>query len=96
MAATQPDVVITQIRRWIAEGRFAPGDRLPPGREIATSLGVGLGSLREAVRVMETSGEIVCQQGRGRWVAAARPVSRCTCGCACCCPPSGAVPGCRR
>jgi len=38
------------IRQLIVSGRFAPGQRLPPERELATQFRVSRSSVREAIR----------------------------------------------
>src|SRR3954471_24772482 len=49
-------VVVEHLRRAIMLGTYAPGDKLPPEREHAESLGVSRVTLREAVRVLEGEG----------------------------------------
>ncbi len=58
-------VVLEKIEADLLEGRLAPGDRLPPERELATSLGVGRSSVREALRVLEVMGLIRTATGSG-------------------------------
>ncbi|WP_306839201.1 FadR/GntR family transcriptional regulator [Catenuloplanes nepalensis] len=84
---SRPAVVVGEIRARIADGRLQPGDRLPTGRELAAGLRVGAGAVREAVTELVSSGEIVCRQGLGRWVATRPPGPRCMCGCSRCCSP---------
>lgn len=57
------ELVVDQLRRALALGRFAPGDKLPPERELAQQLGVSRTSVREAVRVLE--GEKLLSVSRG-------------------------------
>ena len=42
-------VVLDRIEGDLLEGTLGPGDRLPPERELATTLGVGRSSVREAL-----------------------------------------------
>jgi DNA-binding FadR family transcriptional regulator len=58
-------VVLERIEGDLLEGRLAPGDRLPPERELAATLGVGRSSVREALRVLEVMGLIRTGTGSG-------------------------------
>ena len=60
--------VVRRIQQSILAGEFAPGDRLPPIRELADRLGVGLTSVREALRQLETLGLVRIQHGAGVYV----------------------------
>jgi GntR family transcriptional regulator len=53
----------------IESGELAPGDRLPPERELSRALGVNRLTLRRALRSLEAGGMIVRRQGRGTHVA---------------------------
>ncbi len=48
MAVT--DEAIRKIRDMMTAGELAPGDRLPPEKELSERLGLSRSSLREAVR----------------------------------------------
>ncbi|MDE0546017.1 FadR/GntR family transcriptional regulator [Microbacterium sp. C7(2022)] len=58
-------VVLEKIESDLLDGRLAPGDRLPPERELAAALGVGRSSVREALRVLEVMGLIRTGTGSG-------------------------------
>lgn len=58
-------VVLEKIEADLLEGTLGPGDRLPPERELATNLGVGRSSVREALRVLEVMGLIRTATGSG-------------------------------
>ena len=58
-------MVLERIESDLLEGRLAPGDRLPGERELASSLGVGRSSVREALRVLEVMGLIRTGTGSG-------------------------------
>ncbi|GAA5033084.1 FadR/GntR family transcriptional regulator [Microbacterium fluvii] len=58
-------VVFDKIENDLLEGRYGPGDRLPPERELAATLGVGRSSVREALRVLEVMGLIKTGTGSG-------------------------------
>jgi len=57
--------VAAQIRAKILDGSFAPGDRLPPERELATQLHVNRSSVREALKKLEELRLVEIQQGSG-------------------------------
>lgn len=58
-------VVLEHIERDLLDGRLGPGDRLPSERDLATALGVGRSSVREAFRVLEVLGLIRTATGSG-------------------------------
>lgn len=58
-------LVLESVEADLLEGRLQPGDRLPPERELATTLGVGRSSVREALRVLEVMGLIRTGTGSG-------------------------------
>jgi GntR family transcriptional regulator, transcriptional repressor for pyruvate dehydrogenase complex len=57
------ELVLEQLRRSIDQGHFAPGEKLPPERDLARQLGVSRTTVREAVRVLE--GERAVEVRRG-------------------------------
>lgn len=61
--ASTYELVVDQIRRAIHLGRFLPGDKLPPERELARQLGVSRTTVREAVRVLEGEGLVESRRG---------------------------------
>lgn len=48
-----PDQVFRALLARIVEGRYAPGERLPPQRTLAAELGVNMATLREGVKRLE-------------------------------------------
>ena len=58
-------LVLERIETDLLDGRLRPGDRLPPERELASTLGVGRSSVREALRVLEVMGLIRTGTGSG-------------------------------
>jgi len=61
--------IAEQIRRLIARGAVAPGERLPAERELARQLGVSRPSLREALIALEVEGLLDVRVGSGIYVA---------------------------
>ncbi len=57
--------IADQIRTSILAGEFAPGDKLPPERELAEMFGVSRPSVREALNVLASSGLVMSYQGGG-------------------------------
>lgn len=57
------ELVLDQLRRSIDQGHFAPGDKLPPERDLARQLGVSRTTLREAVRVLEGERSVEVRRG---------------------------------
>ena len=62
------DVAEAALRQRLAPGRARPGDRLPPEKELADSLGVSRGTLRLALERLESNGEVNRRQGSGTFV----------------------------
>ena len=60
-----PSEVAAQIQAKILDGSFAPGDRLPPERELASQLHVNRSSVREALKKLEELRLVEIQQGSG-------------------------------
>jgi len=57
--------VTSQIREWILNGTYRPGEKLPPERRLASLLGVNRGSLRLALKKLEQFGLLQSRQGDG-------------------------------
>ena len=64
---------IDSIRTMISSGQLSPGDQLPPEHELAESLGVSRGSLREAVRALSQINVLDVRRGDGTYVASLEP-----------------------
>jgi len=62
------DVVVERLESQILEGAMHNGDKLPSEEQLATALGVGRRSVREALKVLETKGLIEVQSGVGTLV----------------------------
>src|SRR5450631_4507503 len=57
--------IADQIRSSILAGEFAPGDKLPPERELAEMFGVSRPSVREALNMLASAGLVMSYQGGG-------------------------------
>ncbi len=66
-----PGVLVNQILRRITTGELPPGTCLPSQRALAKMLGVGLGTLREAIKVLTVMGHLKVIRGRGTFVCEA-------------------------
>jgi DNA-binding FadR family transcriptional regulator len=53
----------------IQQGRFEPGSKLPPDREVAKQLGVSRPTAREAILVLELLGAITVRHGDGTYIS---------------------------
>jgi DNA-binding FadR family transcriptional regulator len=68
-------IVAAEIVRYVVERQLQEGDRLPNEAEMLEEFGVGRGSLREALRLLEAYGLISIRQGQngGPVLATLRP-----------------------
>jgi DNA-binding transcriptional regulator YhcF (GntR family) len=57
--------IVDGVVRAIATGRLAPGERLPPGRELAATLDVNLETVQRAYRELSARGVVDARVGRG-------------------------------
>jgi DNA-binding FadR family transcriptional regulator len=70
------ELVLEQLRRSINLGHFAPGEKLPPERDLARQLGVSRTTVREAVRVLEGEGVVEVRRGSTGGILVLPPASR--------------------
>ncbi len=63
------ETVISQLKEKIAQGELAPGDMLPPERELASLMGVSRASVREALTVLQFMQLIESRPGGGTFVS---------------------------
>jgi GntR family transcriptional repressor for pyruvate dehydrogenase complex len=62
------DQVLNQIKDSLFRGELKPGDRIPGAMELADKLGVGISSVREAIKMLESLGAVESRQGEGTFV----------------------------
>ena len=60
--------LIAQITMGIVSGAFAPGERLPSVRDLATEAGVNPNTMQRALTELERSGLVYSQRTAGRFV----------------------------
>jgi DNA-binding FadR family transcriptional regulator len=65
---SRTDDVVNGIKRMILAGKLRPGERLPVEKELAETLGVSRGSLREGIRALSILGIVNARQGNGTYV----------------------------
>src|SRR5918997_1305764 len=63
-----PDQIAARLIDLITERRLKAGDRLPPERELAASMGVSRSSLREALRALAMLGVAEMRHGDGTYL----------------------------
>ena len=65
--------IVEQIRRLVSSGELKPGDQLPTVRQLATELRVNFNTVARAYRMLDESGVISTQQGRGTYITEKPP-----------------------
>lgn len=60
--------IVEQIRTAVASGALQQGDQLPTVRQLATELRVNFNTVARAYRMLDESGLISTQQGRGTYI----------------------------
>ena len=68
-----PDQIASRLIALITERQLKAGDRLPPERELAVTMGVRRSSLREALRALAMLGVAEMRQGDGTYLTALDP-----------------------
>ena len=57
------EIIVDQIRVLMRQGQLKPGDRLPPERDLCERFGVSRVTVREALRMLESSGLVQIRVG---------------------------------
>src|SRR5688500_3943400 len=75
--ATTLEETVERLGTAIRLGLLAPGDRLPPERDLADQFGIARSTLRQALTSLTESGHLVATRGRGggTFVSEAPPVA---------------------
>lgn len=60
--------IVEQIKHLVASGTLEPGDQLPTVRQLAADLRVNFNTVARAYRLLDETGVISTQQGRGTYV----------------------------
>ncbi|MBN2386355.1 MAG: GntR family transcriptional regulator [Anaerolineales bacterium] len=60
--------VVDRIKEMIADGRLEPGNQLPTVRALAFALRINFNTVARAYRILDESGIISTQQGRGTYI----------------------------
>lgn len=62
------DQLAGQLRQAIASGDPAPGEKLPPAKELAKNLGVNIHTMLRAYKTLQEEGLLEVRRGRGTLV----------------------------
>ncbi|HET7010395.1 MAG TPA: GntR family transcriptional regulator [Anaerolineales bacterium] len=68
--------IVDQVRGLVASGALRPGDQLPTVRQLAADLRINFNTVARAYRMLDESGVISTQQGRGTYVVESPPPAR--------------------
>ncbi len=67
--------IFEDLQQRIRQGDWLPGDRLPSIAQLAKEFEVGAGSIREALRSLQSIGLVKIEHGSGVYVTGARPAT---------------------
>jgi GntR family transcriptional regulator len=62
--------IVDQIKQKMLTGELSPNDQLPTVRSLATDLRVNFNTVARAYRILDETGLISTQQGRGTYILA--------------------------
>ncbi len=65
--------IFEELQQRIRQGDWLPGDRIPSITQLAKELHVGAGTIREALRSLQSIGMIKIEHGSGVYITGARP-----------------------
>ncbi|MGD8366959.1 MAG: FadR/GntR family transcriptional regulator [Desulfobacterales bacterium] len=68
-----PEALAEQIVEQIRTGKLAPGTCLPSQRDLAKAFQVGLGSVREAMKILNVMGYLEVIRGKGTFISETAP-----------------------
>lgn len=71
---TEANDIYEQYRGLIVSGRLGSGERLAPVRQVASDLGVAIGTAAKAYRMLEADGLVTTRAGAGTRVSATAAV----------------------
>src|SRR5688572_3824884 len=66
--ASLTEQLVESMKSWVLQGALAPGERLPPERELAALFKVSRSSLRQALKTLEVMGVLEARQGSGTYL----------------------------
>src|SRR5437868_1308673 len=69
IAAPPSERLVAALAHDILEGKLESGDRLPPHRDLADTLAIGVGTVTKAFAMLERRGLVRSVKGRGTFVA---------------------------
>jgi GntR family transcriptional regulator, transcriptional repressor for pyruvate dehydrogenase complex len=64
---------VERIKQMILTGRYTPGSKLPPERELSEMLGISRSSIREAIRALTHMNILEARHGQGTYVTSLSP-----------------------
>ena len=65
--------IVEELQQRIRQGDWLPGERMPSISQLAKELKVGAGSIREALRSLQSIGLVKIEHGSGVYVVGTRP-----------------------
>jgi GntR family transcriptional repressor for pyruvate dehydrogenase complex len=67
--------IFDELQQRIRNGDWLPGDRMPSIAQLAKEMHVGAGSIREALRSLQSIGLVKIEHGSGVYITGARPAT---------------------
>lgn len=65
--------IMDDLRRRIAAGEWKPGERLPTQEQLAVEYRTSLQPVKAALKLLEVTGVVIGQQGKGVFVSEGGP-----------------------